>query len=94
MRAATKVAHSESTSTDVAPPQRQCGCTTISQRSKHLKSWSEESMQLALEALMENKYTICEAAAAYNVPKSTLGDWVSGRVQMGAKSGPDTYLGF
>ena len=51
-------------------------------------------MQLALEALKENKYTLREAAAAYNVPKSTLGDWVSGRVQMGAKSGPDTYLGF
>ena len=49
-------------------------------------------MQLALEALKENKYTIREAAAAYNVPKSTLGDRVSGRVQMGAKSGPDTYL--
>ena len=92
MRAVTKVAHSKCSSTDVAPPQRQCDRTTISQRPKHLKSWSDESMQLAVEALKKNKYTIREAAVAYNEPKSTLGDRVSGRVQMGAKSGPDNYL--
>ena len=49
-------------------------------------------MQLAVEALKENKYTIREATVAYNVPQSTLGDRVSGRVQMVGKSGPDTYL--
>ena len=94
MRAATKVAHSKCTSTDVAPPQRRFDRTTISQHSKHLKSWSEESVQLAAEALKKNKYTIREAVVAYNVSKSVLGDRVSGRVKMGATWAwlPDTTL--
>ena len=49
-------------------------------------------MALAVEAVQEKKYTIREAAAAYHVPRSTVGDRVSGRIQMGAKSGPATYL--
>ena len=49
-------------------------------------------MALAVEAVQEKKYTIREAAVAYHVPRSTIGDRVSGRIQMGAKSGPATYL--
>ena len=36
--------------------------------------------------------SIRRAAEQFNVPKSTLGDRVSGRVQLGSRSGPKTYL--
>ena len=67
-----KVAHSKCT---VAPISVYCWCAAP----QHLKSWSEEAMAFAVEAVQEKK-TIREAAAAYHVPRSTIGDRVSGRV--------------
>ena len=52
------------------------------------KSWSEESMSKALKAVIEQRLSIRRAAEDYGVPRSTLGDRVSGRVLPGAVSGP------
>ena len=49
-------------------------------------------MQLAVDVVREHKYIIREPAVTYQVQKSTLGDRVSGRVEMGTKSGPPTYV--
>ena len=53
--------------------------------------WSEEDLKLAAEAV-RNGQTIRRAAQEFSVPKSTLYDRVSGRVEFGAKSGPPRYL--
>ena len=49
-------------------------------------------MNSALKAVIEEHESARTAAQKFNVPKSTLGDRVSGRVLPGATSGPDTYL--
>ena len=59
--------------------------STMSLQPKTLKSWHEQSMQLPVDAVREHKCTIREAAVTYQVPKSILGDRISGRMQMGAK---------
>ncbi len=41
---------------------------------------------------MQLKLTTTQAAIEYNVPRSTLGDRVSHKVEAGAKSGPSKYL--
>ncbi len=42
--------------------------------------------------MSDNKLSVRRAAQQYNVPRSTLGDRTSGRVQPGAVSGPPKYL--
>ena len=37
--------------------------------------------------------TVRRAAEEFNVPRSTLHDRISGRVELGARSGPERYLG-
>ena len=91
MRATPKVAHSKTRPPDAAPT-KVLRHPTVSARPKTLKSWDEGSMQQAMDAVRDRRCTIREAAVTYEVPKSTLGDRISGRVQMGAKSGPPTYL--
>ena len=49
-------------------------------------------MAQALNAVVTGGMSVREAASRFGVPKSTLGDRVSGRVQSGAVSGPKTYL--
>ena len=49
-------------------------------------------MSKALSALVTWGMSVREAASHFGVPKSTLGDRVSGGVQSGAISGPTTYL--
>ena len=49
-------------------------------------------MQQAMDPVRDGRCTIREAAVTYEVPKSTLGDRIRGRLHMGAKSGPPTYL--
>ena len=48
-------------------------------------------MDKAVTAVVDGK-GIWRAAMQYNVPRSTLFDRVSGRVQQGAVSGPPKYL--
>lgn len=43
-------------------------------------------------AAVEHGESIRSASERYSVPRATLHDYVSGRVQFGAKSGPKPYL--
>ena len=56
------------------------------------KHWAQENMHAVMRAVIEEIKSVCEAAQQYDVPKSTLGNKVSGRVLPGATSGPPTYL--
>ena len=56
------------------------------------KSWVDDSMKKAMEAVVKNGASVREAAVRFGVPKSTLGDRISGRVQHGDVSGPLKYL--
>lgn len=67
------------------------GSTSLS-RPGHYKLWTEERMEKALDAVVSKHASIRRAALDYGVPKSTLGDRVSGRVLPGSVSGPSTYL--
>ena len=49
-------------------------------------------MVAAIESVMSGQLSIRKAAAEFNVPKSSLGDRIHGRVQHGKKNGPDTPL--
>ena len=49
-------------------------------------------MQRAVDACTHDGMTVREAALKFGVPKSTLGDRISGRVVSGARSGPKSYL--
>ncbi len=49
-------------------------------------------MAKAVEAVMVDHKSIRQASLRFNVPKSTLGDRISGRVEPGAVSGPPKYL--
>ena len=61
-------------------------------RPTHYKDWTSEGMSAAMKAVIENGKSIREAAQLYHVPKSTLGDRISGRVLPGMRSGPPCYL--
>ena len=58
---------------------------------KKRKTWTEENMVAAMEAV-RNGDSVRKAAADWNVPKSTLGDRISGRTEHGALSGPERML--
>lgn len=49
-------------------------------------------MDRALKAVVSEGLSIRQAALQFNVPKSSLGDRISGRVVPGASSGPPRYL--
>lgn len=60
-------------------------------RPSKYKEWTEERMAIAMRSVLEGK-SIRRAAMESGVPKSTLGDRISGRVLPGTKSGPHSYL--
>ena len=73
--------------------QHSCIVTmTKSYRPPQYKSWSEETMEKAYTSVLKNGMSVRKAAEVYNVPKSTLGDRVSGRTIIGSKSGPKKIL--
>ena len=61
-------------------------------RPPQYKHWAQENMHAAMRAVIEESKSVREPAQQYDVPKSTLGDRVSGRVLPGATSGPPTYF--
>ena len=56
------------------------------------KQWNEEMMSRALNAYHIEGLSVRRAADMYGVPKSTLGDRVSGRVLCGSTCGRNKYL--
>ena len=72
-----------------------CNASFISQsysRPGKYKPWDDGCMQKALQAVRLDGASVRKAAMYYGVPKSTLGDRVSGRVTHGILSGPPKYL--
>ena len=62
-------------------------CTTkTTARNGRYKMYDVQTMQQALDEI-EKGMSIRRAAEAYNIPKSTLGDMVSGKSSIGARSG-------
>ena len=53
--------------------------------------WTQEDLHKALLMMKEERMSFRQAALAYGVPKSTLHDHYSGKVQ-GTKRGPATVL--
>ena len=66
--------------------------STTSARPAKYKVWDETKMASALTAITKEGMTVRQAATHFRLPKSTLGDRVSGRVVTGTTSGPATYL--
>ena len=56
------------------------------------KDWTPDAMKAAMKAVIKHGVSIREAAQMHQIPKSTLGDRISGRVLPGATSGPSCYL--
>ena len=56
------------------------------------KFWDEDQMPRALEAVIVDHMSVRQASLRFNVPKSTLGDRVCGRVLPGTVSGLPKYL--
>ena len=61
-------------------------------RPEKYKKWTEERLKLAYDAVLNEELSIREAADAFDVPKSTLHDRVSGRVPFVKLSGSVRYL--
>ena len=59
---------------------------------KKRKKWTHEQMTAAIEAVEYGNSSINRAAMTHGVPKTTLKDRLSGRVEHGSKPGPDPYL--
>lgn len=56
------------------------------------RTWDELSMRNAMEAIVKENMSIRKASVLYDVPRATLHDRISGRVQHGSLSGPRRYL--
>jgi phage portal protein BeeE len=56
-----------------------------SSRPSKYKSWNEVKTAQAFSAVTQEKISIREAALQFGVPKSTLGDRVSGQILIEAK---------
>ena len=56
------------------------------------KSWTKTSTNNAIQAVIANDLTLHQASLQYNVPKSTLHNRISGRVQPDVVSGAPRYL--
>ena len=54
-------------------------------------NWSDSDMGLAVDAVL-NGMSIRQASEQFSIPRSTLGDKVSGRTQLRAHSGPKRIL--
>lgn len=61
-------------------------------RSGVYKSWSEKQMDRALNAVVSEGLNVRRSALQLNVPKSPLGDRVSGHVLPDSSNGPLRYL--
>ena len=63
----------------------------LSSRPKEYKRWDETQLQKACQDVHEGQ-AVRRVALNYGIPKSTLHDKISGKVTIGAKSGPAPYL--
>ena len=61
-------------------------------RPQQYKDWHQNQLELACDAVAKHSLSIRRAAELFSIPRSTLHDHVSGRVQLGSSSGPTKYL--
>lgn len=54
--------------------------------------YSVKSLSMAIDMVKNNRMSIRQAAKHFNVPKSTISDRISGRVDEGAKRGKATVF--
>ena len=85
-----RVVKTSSTGLAVADPQSAASSTLVCRG--EYKQWTERQMGLAMNAVVKDGLSVRRAAEEFGVPKSTLGDRISGRVLPGAVSGPGKYL--
>ena len=69
-----------------------CVSLHIQNRPHEYKSWSIDHLQQAYDAVTKRGLSVRRASEEYRVPRSTLHDRISGKVQFGARSGPPAYL--
>ena len=55
------------------------------------RNWDSDTLRQAMAAVEHGKSIRC-AAEMFGIPRATLHDHISGRIQYGAKSGPKAYL--
>ena len=65
---------------------------TSSNRPIKLRSWSNDSMVQAMDAVKSGLLGVNRAALEYGVPKTTLKDRIAGRVSHGTNIGSKPYL--
>ena len=65
---------------------------SVSERPSTYKLWTDEKLRKAYEEVNGGHLSVRRAAELYGVPKSTLSDRVTGRVEFGSHSGPARYL--
>ena len=56
------------------------------------RKWDQKELPGAVEAVCEDRMSLREVEARYSIPKSTLGDDVLGRRDIGFTRGPHTIL--
>ena len=61
-------------------------------RSSRRKKWTLQQMEAAMESALSGNMSINRAAELHGVPRTTLQDRLSGRVQHGKNPGPIPYL--
>ena len=54
--------------------------------------WSQESLVMAMEEVKEKSISLRQAALKYGIPRSTLSDYVSKKVEVGSRRGPASVL--
>ena len=64
----------------------------VTERPIEYRTWDRDSMEMACREVREGRLSIRRAAESFSVPRSTLGDRVSGKVCEGSHSGPTRYL--
>ena len=76
---------------DVVKERRKSRSSCVSPR-KRRKLWDNQSMVMAIEAVKEGRMGVNHAAKEHGVPRTTLKDRLSGRVEHGKKPGPIPYF--
>ena len=50
--------------------------------------WSQETLLLAMEEVKEGKISLHQPAIKYDIPNSTLSDYLTEKVEIGSRPGP------
>ena len=54
--------------------------------------WSPETLVLAMDEVKDGKISLRQAAIKYDIPKSTLSDYLTDKVEVGSRPGPPPVL--